>query len=50
MNTGMGNITGRSKGKMSLEYIKSKIPHVEIYNECPLTGPDNYLIVWRNKA
>ena len=50
MNTGMGNITGRSRGKMSLEYIKSKIPNVEIYNECPLTGPDNYLIIWRNKV
>jgi putative sugar O-methyltransferase len=48
MNTGMGNITGRSRGKMSLEYIKSKIPNVEIYNERPLTGPDNYLIIWQN--
>ena len=49
MNTGVDNITGRSRGKMSLEYIKSKIPNVEIYPERPLTGPDNYLIVWQNK-
>lgn len=49
MNSGVGNITGRSGGKMSLEYIKSKLPNVEIFHERPLTGPDNYLIVWRNK-
>ena len=49
MNSGVGNITGRSGGKMSLEYIKSKLPNVEIFHERPLTGSDNYLIVWRNK-
>lgn len=32
--------------KMSLEEIKEYIPSLEIYNEEPKTGPNNYIIVW----
>jgi putative sugar O-methyltransferase len=47
MNSGSKNTTGRSSGKLDIEYLKSKIPHIEVYPENPLTGPDNYLIIWR---
>ena len=49
MNSGASNSTGRSKGKMNVEYIKKWIPHLEVLPEIPLTGPDNYLIIWRDR-
>ena len=47
MNSGRSNITQRSDGKMSLEEIKSFIPNLEVLEEIPLTGPDNYIIFWK---
>ena len=47
MNSGAHNTTGRSKGKLTIDYLKSVISQIEVYPENPLTGPDNYLIVWR---
>lgn len=49
MNSGRTNHSGRSEGKMSLEEICSLIPGSEVIDEEPLTGPDNYLIVWGHK-
>jgi putative sugar O-methyltransferase len=49
MNSGLENVTGRSVGKLSVNFLKSIIPHIEIYPENPLTGPDNYLIIWREQ-
>ena len=48
MNSGRSNITQRSDGKMSLEEIKSFIPNLEVLEEIPLTGPDNYVIFWKS--
>lgn len=50
MNSGASNSTGRSTGKLTLEYLKTRIPHLEVYPENPLTGPDNYLIVWHEST
>ena len=47
MNSGAHNTTGRSEGKLTIDYLKSRISQIEVYPENPLTGPDNYLIVWR---
>ncbi len=49
MNSGLENVTGRSVGKLSVNFLKSIIPHIEIYPENPVTGPDNYLIIWREQ-
>ena len=46
MNSGLKNSTGRSFGKLSAEEILSRIPGARILDENPLSGPDNYLIVW----
>ena len=46
MNSGRSDLTGRSFGKMSLAEITAAIPGCEILEEDPLTGPDNYIIVW----
>ena len=46
MNSGRSDVTGRSFGKMSLAEITAAIPGCEILEEDPLTGPDNYIIVW----
>lgn len=47
MNSGAHNTTGRSEGKLTIDYLKSRISQIEVHPENPLTGPDNYLIVWR---
>ena len=44
MNSGRSNITGRSEGKLSLDEIRSYIPNLQVKEEVPLTGPDNYII------
>lgn len=46
MNTGKKNSTGRSKGKYILEEIIDLIPNLRVLPETPLTGVDNYLLVW----
>lgn len=46
MNSGRTNLSGRSTGKMTLAELKSSIPGCEILAEDPLTGPDNYILVW----
>jgi putative sugar O-methyltransferase len=50
MNSGLSNKTGRSIGKLSLEEIMVYLPHAQIIDEIPLTGPDNYVIYWRDYA
>lgn len=46
MNSGNLNVTGRSNGKIGLGELKDSIKGLEILQEKPLTGPDNYLLVW----
>lgn len=51
MNSGLGN--DRSNGKLSIKELSSLLPQFEIFEEKPLTGIDNYIIVWghdMNKA
>lgn len=49
MNSGRTNHSGRSDGKMTLSELTSIIPGCEVIEEDPLTGPDNYIIVWGHK-
>jgi len=49
MNSGKGNKTGRSDGKITLDELKSLIPNLRELPEVPLTSPDNYLLVWGTK-
>lgn len=49
MNSGRGNFTGRSEGKLTLEEIIQIIPGCSVLEELPLTGPDNYILIWGNK-
>ena len=46
MNSGRSNVTGRSSGKIKLEELMLKIPDLEVLEEAPKTGPDNYVLVW----
>jgi putative sugar O-methyltransferase len=46
MNSGKTDLTGRSAGKISLSELQYKITGLEVLQEIPLTGPDNYLLVW----
>ena len=46
MNSGRTNLTGRSDGKYSLDELKTMLPPFEVIEEVPLTGADNYVIVW----
>jgi putative sugar O-methyltransferase len=48
MNSGKGNITGRSEGKITLEELQALIPNLQELPEIPLTSPDNYLLIWQN--
>ena len=50
MNSGRGNKTGRNFGKLSIDEILTYIPKAEITEEFPNTGPDNYLIAWKNSS
>jgi len=50
MNSGRSDVTGRSFGKVSLAEIKAAIPSCEILEEDPITGPDNYIIVWGHQV
>lgn len=49
MNSGRTNLTGRSDGKYSLNELKGMLPPFEVFEEVPLTGSDNYVIVWGHK-
>ena len=46
MNSGRTNLSGRSTGKMSLDELLELIPGSEVLEEEPLTGPDNYILIW----
>ncbi len=46
MNTGKNNLTGRSRGKYSIEELIELIPNSRVLAETPLTGIDNYLLIW----
>jgi hypothetical protein len=46
MNSGLTDVTGRSKGKMTIAEIQSYLPNSKVLREDPLTGPDNYILVW----
>lgn len=48
MNSGRSNLTGRSIGKLSIQEIREAIPNIEVLDEEPLTGPDNYLLIWKS--
>jgi hypothetical protein len=49
MNSGKTDITGRSAGKLLTSDFLSAIPGAEIFSENPLSGPDNYLLLWGHK-
>jgi putative sugar O-methyltransferase len=44
MNSGMGNF--HPINKLSVDELRKHLPNFEIFPEYPLTGPDNYIIVW----
>ena len=44
MNSGLGG--SFSKGRMSLDELREKLPNFEVYEEKPLTSDFNYIIVW----
>jgi putative sugar O-methyltransferase len=46
MNSGMTDVSGRSTGKYTLEELRKVLPAFEVLEEDPLTGPDNYVIIW----
>ena len=50
MNSGRTNITGRSTGKHSVSDLLRTIPNSRICEEAPLTGPDNFVIIWENAS
>ena len=50
MNSGRTNITGRSTGKHSVSDLLRIIPNSRICEEAPLTGPDNFIIIWGNAS
>jgi putative sugar O-methyltransferase len=49
MNSGKTDISGRSSGKHTLEELRRVLPSFEVLEEDPLTGPDNYVIIWGHK-
>ncbi len=46
MNSGRTNFSGRSTGKMTLKELNREIPTLEVREEYPKTGPDNYVLIW----
>ena len=46
MNSGDSNKTGKSKGKITLQEIMSRIPNARVLPEIPRTDLDNYVLVW----
>ena len=49
MNSGLGK-TDRSRGKLSLDDLRNALPTFEVLPEEPLTGPENYIIVWGHQS
>lgn len=49
MNSGLGK-TDRSRGKLSLDDLRNALPPFEVLPEEPLTGPENYIIVWGHQS
>lgn len=49
MNSGRSNHTETSQGKLSLSEITSLLSGIEVLEEKPNTGKDNYIIVWGHK-
>lgn len=49
MNSGAGNKTGRSSGKLNVNQIREYLPKMRVIEEVPQTGPDNYVIVWGDR-
>ena len=49
MNSGATNKTGRSTGKLTVDEIRDFLPNMRTIDEVPLTGPDNYVIVWGDR-
>jgi len=50
MNSGGRNSTGRSDGKLTVDELRKVLPRIQILAETPLTGPDNYLIIWESAS
>ena len=50
MNSGRTDFSGRSSGKYSLDELRLLLPKFEVLPESPLTGPDNYVIVWGHQS
>ncbi len=48
MNTGLTG--GASKGKMSFKELREKLPQFEVFEENPVTSPNNYMIIWGHNA
>jgi putative sugar O-methyltransferase len=48
MNSGRGTCW-RNRGKLSIEDYRNLLPAFEIKEERPLTGADNYILVWGHK-
>jgi len=48
MNSGRGT-SERNRGKLSIEDYRNLLPALEIKEERPLTGADNYILVWGHK-
>lgn len=46
MNSGRTNVTGRSRGKLQLDELLTLLPNSRVKEEEPLTGPDNYVLLW----
>lgn len=44
MNSGMGG--WRDQGKLNFEQLQALLPKFEVFEEDPLTGQNNYIIVW----
>ena len=44
MNSGGSNLTGRSEGKLSCAELMSAIPGLQIQDEIPNSGVDNYVL------
>ena len=45
MNSGLNKTSG-AKAKLTIDQLKSYLPPFEVIKEDPLTGPENYIIVW----
>lgn len=50
MNSGRSDISGRSSGKFTLKELQEVLPKFDVIEEIPLTGPDNYVIVWGHRS